>query len=253
MRFYGDYHVHSPFSHGKDPIKDSIKAAEKKGLKEIAITDHGFAHSLYAVKREQIPTMRAETEAFDSSVKTYLGIEANLMGYNGDIDINHEDMEKLDILIVGYHRFVTGAFLDFSLPNLFSAYTHIGIDKVRVRNTDAIIKAVERFPIDIISHPGADFPIDITAVAEACAHFGTFLELNGKRILSDEDALRVLETPAVFIASSDAHGADRVGDFFAAEALIKRLSIPEDRIANLGKLPVFRKGIRRAENGAEDK
>lgn len=243
MKFYGDYHTHTTYSHGKGSIRENIAEAEKKGLKELAITDHGFSHSLYAVKREQMPIMKKEIDSVESEVKTYLGIEANLTDYNGDIDIRLDEINALDILIVGYHRFVSGSILDFSLPNLFSAYTGIGKEKQRARNTEAIIKAVERFPIDIISHPGADFPLDIKALAEACAHFGTFLELNRKRMLSDEDVLRAMDTDVMFIASSDAHEADKLGDFYAVEALIKRLSLPAERIANLEKLPKFRNKI----------
>ena len=201
MDFLGDYHTHTPYSHGKSTVRENISAAEKKGLRELAITDHGFSHALYAVKRDRLPKMRAEIDAVESSVKTYLGIEANLMGYNGEIDITDEDLAELDILIVGYHRFVSKAFLDFSLPNLFSVYTHIGRGQTIKRNTDALIKAVEKYPIDIISHPGADFPIDIVEVARACAATGTFLELNRKRMLSDEDVLRVLDTSVTLIAS----------------------------------------------------
>ncbi len=247
MRFLGDYHTHSPFSHGKSPISESILCAEKRGLKEIAVTDHGFSHSLYAVKREDIPVMRAQTTQYVGDVKVFLGIEANLMSYDGDIDIRLDEINNLDLLIVGYHRFVSGGFLRFSLPNLLSVYTHIGKKKRAVRNTEALVKAIERYPIDIISHPAADFPVDITEVAKACAHFGTYLELNRKRMLSDDDVMKVLDTEAMFIASSDAHSADKVGDFAVAESLIRRLDIPYERVANLEKLPVFRGGrIRRA-------
>ena len=36
-----DYHTHTTFSHGKGSIEDNVKEAVKKGLKAIAITDHG--------------------------------------------------------------------------------------------------------------------------------------------------------------------------------------------------------------------
>lgn len=242
MRFFGDYHTHSPYSHGKSEIKENIAAAEKEGLKEIAITDHGFSHALYAVKREDIPVMRREINDVASDVKVYLGIEANLLNAKGDIDIRLDEIFDLDVLILGYHRFVKGGFAGFSLPNLLTCYTHIGLSKRRVVNTDALARAVEKYPIDIISHPGADFPIDITEIAEVCAHFGTFLELNRKRMISDDDMRKALATDVKFIASSDAHSADKVGDFTVAEELIKRLDVPFDRIANLEKFPVFRSG-----------
>lgn len=42
MEILGDYHTHTVFSHGHGSIEDNVKAAIKMGLKEIAITDHGF-------------------------------------------------------------------------------------------------------------------------------------------------------------------------------------------------------------------
>ena len=36
-----DYHTHTIFSHGKGTIADNVEAARSKGLKGIAITDHG--------------------------------------------------------------------------------------------------------------------------------------------------------------------------------------------------------------------
>ena len=47
MDFYGDYHTHSPFSHGKATIAENAAEAAAKGFKEIAVTDHGFRHVMY--------------------------------------------------------------------------------------------------------------------------------------------------------------------------------------------------------------
>ena len=44
MKFYGDYHTHSVYSDGRAKISDAALYAAKIGLKELAITDHGFAN-----------------------------------------------------------------------------------------------------------------------------------------------------------------------------------------------------------------
>ena len=49
MLLYGDYHTHTIYSHGKGDIIDNARVASKKGLKQLAITDHGFDNKLYNV------------------------------------------------------------------------------------------------------------------------------------------------------------------------------------------------------------
>ena len=49
---FADYHTHTLYSHGKGTIQQNVEAAQRKGLKEIAITDHGPGHILYGVKRK---------------------------------------------------------------------------------------------------------------------------------------------------------------------------------------------------------
>ena len=58
-RMIADYHTHTIFSHGKGTIEDNVQSAISKGLKEIAISDHGPGHLTYGVKRNSVPVMRA--------------------------------------------------------------------------------------------------------------------------------------------------------------------------------------------------
>ena len=61
-KMIADYHTHTIFSHGKGTIEDNVDWAIKKGLKEIAISDHGPGHLTYGVKRHSIPVMREEID-----------------------------------------------------------------------------------------------------------------------------------------------------------------------------------------------
>ncbi len=63
MILYGDYHTHTIYSrhnHGKGTVLQNATVAAEKGLKQIAITDHGFNHKLYGVRRKDIPQVRED-------------------------------------------------------------------------------------------------------------------------------------------------------------------------------------------------
>lgn len=258
MAFWGDYHTHTVHSHGKGTIEDNVVAAINKGLKEIAITDHGFKHLLYNVKRSKWDAIRAEADEVRQKypqINIYLGLETNLNSGYGNIDIKPSDMDKLDLVVCGYHRFVASMsvpdFFRFHIPNLWSDMWGKSAKKLIVKNTDAYISAIEKFDIDIVSHMNYGAEVDCKEVAKACAHFGTYVELNGKRVnIPDKDIEAIAQTGAEFICDSDAHSADRVGDMSIGQSVIERLSLPYEKIANWERLPLFR-SRRKKEKNAE--
>ena len=60
MKLIYDLHTHTVFSHGKGTIEENVKVAKQKGLTKIAITDHGFEHFYFAVKRKNLSFMKSE-------------------------------------------------------------------------------------------------------------------------------------------------------------------------------------------------
>lgn len=42
------------------------------------------------------------------NIKVYAGLESNLLGLDGRVDILEEDYEWLDVLVCGYHKFTRG-------------------------------------------------------------------------------------------------------------------------------------------------
>ncbi len=248
MPVLGDYHTHTVFSHGHGSIEDNVKAAIGCGLKEIAITDHGFYHDFYGVRRMDLSSMIDEVKrlrALYPQIKIYLGLETNLVDSTGRVDIDESDYEWMDIMICGYHKCTNatniGEFFGFNLPNFVSGLTKFSSKQI-VRNTDAYIKALERYKIDIISHPNYGIKTDVKEIAKAAAHYGTLLELNGKKVsLTDDEIFSILETGVNLIIDSDAHSPEKVGYFGVPLSYVNRLNIPVDRIANFDKIPSFRR------------
>jgi len=245
---WGDYHTHSVFSHGKATIEQIVIRAVKLGLKEIAVTDHGFRHFAYNVRRIDWPLICKEVVFLRKKypqIKLLLGLETNFNSFDGSLDIKPYDSRVLDVTLAGYHKLVLpGKMSDifkFFIPNFWASTRNKFSAKSIARNTDAYLKGIEAYDIDIITHPNYGIKVDIAEVAKACTHFGTFFELNGRRIkMSDNELESAADTGVTFILNSDAHDLGRIANVELPLTAIKRVGIPYDKIANWDKLPDFR-------------
>lgn len=246
MTIWGDYHTHTVFSHGKGSMEESVVSAISLGLKEIAITDHGFGHAFYNVRKKDYDVMINERDRLRKKypqINIYLGLETNLLGFDGNIDITLEQIKKLDIFICGYHKLVNSSIKDlfsFKIPNLLVGSTSKNNVKRKVKNTDAFIKAIEKYDIDIISHPGYGIDVYPDKIAEAAVKKDTLIELNGKRVsMSIEEIENVAKTGVKFIINSDAHSPNRIGEVSLPINKAKEAGISSQQIANVDKLPLF--------------
>lgn len=243
MKLYGDYHTHTVYSHGTGTIRDNVEVAIKKGLKEIAICDHGPGHYLYGVKRHNIPIMRKEIDKLneeykDKGIKILLGVEANITGFDGNIDMNEDLIKLTDILLLGYHYGVTPssfkATLGLYIMNPITKFLPVGRKKALELNTDAFIKAINKYPISFITHPGSKAKVDIRQLARAAGKVGTALEINSKHSqLSVENIRIAMEEDVDFVVNSDAHSSDDVGEVATALDRAKAAGLQFSRIKNI--------------------
>jgi len=216
-------------------------------LKQIAITDHGFNHEFFGIKRKQIPQLQEDilNAKEITGVDILLGVEANIISLDGDIDVKEEDYEFLDILAMGYHRLVkTPTLKDKFLLNWANGFDKIfKPSKERInRNTTAFLKTLDKYPLDVITHLNYGFETDTIAIAKMAKQKGVLLELNGKRINFTEEEIDIMVSEGVkFIVSSDAHRPERVGEVNNAMNLIYRKNIPLSQVVNVDKLPKFHK------------
>lgn len=239
----GDYHTHTIYSHGSGSVDENVAAAAAAGLKEIAITDHGFSHMFYNIRKSDFKYFLQDVEEARikyPEIKIYSGVEANFVGDDGEVDLPDKARERLDIAVCGYHKTAARGFFGFftwTLPRILPGRNSA---KMLVKNTDAYIAAMDKYKIDIISHPCYGARIDLKAVGEVACELGVFLELNGKRInMTDDEILMLKEMGCTFICNSDAHSPSRVGEVTKPMAVAERLDL-YGSIANWDKLPVFR-------------
>lgn len=249
MILTSDYHTHTVFSHGKGKIIDNALIAKDKGLKQLGISDHGFAHPAFGLTKKKLPAARKECDGAtkQTGVTVYLGIESNIIGTDGTCDLKSKYYDYFDIFLAGIHKFVMYKPLSvftLSIPNLYHTY----IDKkhvsewVKKQDTKTYINVIKNNPVDVITHLNFCAFANAKEVAKACADYGTYLELNSKKVhLTDKEIEDVLSTDCRFLIDSDAHTPDRVGEFSLVKKMIERTGFPLDRIDNIdGRLPMFR-------------
>ena len=255
MALVADYHTHTKYSrknHGKGTIEENVRVAYEKGLRQIAITDHGFNQKMFGVRRTDIPKIKKEiadaTECYP--IEVLLGVEANIISSFGDLDIVPEDYENLDILLCGFHRSVKSVSAKqhrkFILKNIFCEIFHHTSKKQKERNTNAYINAMRKYDIDILTHLNHVCKVDIEKVARVAKETNTYIELNGKRLgLTDSEILKCYEIGCKFVVNSDAHRPSRVGDCHLGLEAALRLRLPDSCIANYNNIINLKKDKRK--------
>ncbi len=242
MRLIADYHTHTIYSHGKGRIEDNIQAAINQGLEIVGIADHGPEHLLYGVNPFYYPMIREEIDELNQKyqyygIKVLFGVEANIISFDGTIDVTEIDLEYLDYVLLGYHYFVNME----TKKDTYHWYVKNNLHEKGIKQknhesllTDALILAMKKYPIKAITHPGAKVSIDLEKLADAAYEHDVLLEINEKnRELSTESLLKIKDKSVNFLMSSDAHRPLDVGKVDKCMARIEKAGIDVDKIENL--------------------
>ncbi len=224
MKFVLDVHCHTIASgHAYSTIDEIAGEAAGKGLKMIAITDHGpaipnGAHPYHFYNMIVLPE-------YIKGVRILRGIESNIIDLNGRIDVPDDLLQKMELRIASLH------------PPCINPGT-------KAEHTDALAAICKNPLIDVIGHPGdSRFDFDILTVVRAAGETGTLLEINNSSLTpisyrpgSRVNIIKILEicrkegVPVVL--GSDAHYAGDIGNFCEVEKLIAETNFPEELILN---------------------
>lgn len=247
----GDYHTHTIYSsgfrkkgtHAIGTIEDNAKAALAKGLRTVVISEHGPGHYLYGVKRDNIPKMKEEIKRLNEKyvpqgLTILLGVEANLISLDGRLDVDDRFIKQIDILLMGYHYGATPYSLKDGLGlyvyNPISKILKINRDKVIKANTEAYLKALDNYKIDIITHPGSKARVEIVELAKKAAKVGTALEISSKHSELSIKSLNLLKNVDVeYYINSDAHKPEDVGKLETGIKKAEEAKVPIYKIRNI--------------------
>jgi putative hydrolase len=240
VKFFGDYHMHTVYSDGRGTIEEMVIAAEECGLKEMGIADHGPANIGTGVKNEraflQIKEELRAVQLDNPSIRTFVGVEANILNTKGDLDVNPSIIAQLDYLLVGLHPYIraknineAGWIINNQVVKLISPL------KTRVinNNTKALTEAIYKYDVKAITHPGLKMPIDIPEVARACLKCDTAWEINtGHQFPSYREVVEAARLGVDFIVNSDAHYPKTVGNLDYGSMVLEKAGISLKRVKN---------------------
>ncbi|MDC7235245.1 MAG: phosphatase [Spirochaetales bacterium] len=219
-----DTHTHSIASgHAYSSLEEMARAAFDKGLGGFVLTDHspgmpGGAHLYHFYNLRVLPRTI-------HGVSVFLGAEANIINYDGEIDLEDDVLNCLELVIASFH---------IPTCSIGSAEEH----------TSALLGAMQNHHVKVIGHPDDDrYPFDVQAVVRAAGETKTLLEMNntslsprGFRVGSRGNYIKLLnecrKQGVMITLGSDAHYSSRVGECDYSEALLKELNFPEELIAN---------------------
>ncbi|MBD3379426.1 MAG: DNA polymerase/3'-5' exonuclease PolX [Candidatus Omnitrophica bacterium] len=193
----GDLHLHTSETDGRAGLEEVMSAAEERGYKYIAITDHSqnvrIANGMDKKRLlRHLERIRKAAEKF-KGLEVLAGCEVDMLE-NGKLDFGDEVLRELDIVIAAVHS-------KFNLD--------------RKKQTDRYLRAMDNRFVNIIAHPSGRLitsrkalDLDLEKVFRKAAENRVFLEVNthGQRIdLNDVNCRRAVELGAGVAINTDAH------------------------------------------------
>ncbi|MFL0249055.1 phosphatase [Clostridium neuense] len=230
MKYIVDLHTHSIVSgHAFTTLFENIKQAGLNGIKVLGTSEHGpnmpgGPHIFYfGNMKKNIPR-----ELY--GVTILRGCEANIIDYEGNIDLPEETQEKLDYIIASLHDVcITPGTIE--------------------ENTRAVLKVMDNERIDILGHLGNPaFPINKEAVVKKAKEANVIIEINngsltGSREGSKENCIEIAKlckkNGVKVILSTDAHISLKIGKFEKAQEIVERVNMPEELIINNKESKIF--------------
>ncbi len=209
----GDLHLHSEWSDGNAAIEEMRAAAEAKGYRYIAITDHSPALKIaggLSPERllRQVELIRELNR--EKGCRILAGSEVDIHT-DGSLDLPDEILEQLDLVI---------------------ASVHSNFRQSRSEMTARICRAMEHPAVHLIGHPtgrllGSRGPyrVDLERLLEKAAETGTALEINAspQRLDLSEKYLGPARRKGVRLAvNTDAHSTATMADMIYGVTAARR-------------------------------
>ena len=238
----GDLHMHTTATDGEDTLADMVRAAVARGLRYIAITDHGQRVTMArGLDRKRLLHQWGEIDRLNESLAAsgppplvvLKGIEVDMLE-KGGLDLPDDVLEQADWVV---------------------ASLHYGQSQPRERVTARIVEALENPNVDVIGHPTGRlinrrpaYDVDIEAIIETAARTGTFLEINAnpwRLDLDDRHAAAAKRAGVRLVISTDAHSTHGLDVMRCGVLQARRAGLTAADVVNTRTLAGLKKLMKR--------
>jgi putative hydrolase len=222
MKYALDVHTHTIASgHAYSTLMENAKAASEKGIKVLGTTEHGITmpHSPHIWYFNNYKVLPREIYG----VTMLYGTEANIIDYDGNLDMEDITLDKMDIVIGSVHDQV---------------YKVGTVEE----NTRAFINVIENGKVNIIGHLGnPGVPVDFEKIVKCAKENDVLIEINNSSFTTSrvgsysncrEIALLCKKYNNNLIINSDAHFCTLIGEFTQAIHMLESIDFPEKFIIN---------------------
>ncbi len=232
----GDVHMHTVETDGRNTIEEMAEAAQARGYKYMAITDHSknlaMANGLDDARAlKHIERIRAVGKNM-KGIRVFAGIEVDILG-DGTLDLSDEVLAQMDIVIVSVH-------------SLFS--------QDRETMTRRLVRAIENPNTSIVGHPTGRlllrrdaYQLDIEAVIAAAAKNRVAMELNAypDRLDLSEVHLRLAKQHGVkIVINTDSHHTSHMEKMRYGIMQARRAWLTKDDVLNTLPVAEFAKAMK---------
>ena len=234
----GDLHTHTNLTDGVSTLEEMLAAAQARGLKYYAVTDHAKNLPMQRMTDAKMVKQREQLKAMTAGRMTLLhGTELNI-DPDGGVDWDADFLSAFDVCV---------------------ASVHSHFNQSAVEMTRRFVRACENPYVHIIGHPttrqiGRRPPVDADwdAVFEAAAATGTALEINShpdRLDLPDELIWRARHHGVKFAINTDSHSTFHLGHLRFGVAQAQRAWLTPDDVITTWPLARLRTFLRAKRKG----
>lgn len=220
----GDLHMHTTATDGQATLPEMVAAAQARGLKYIAITDHSkrvsMANGLDGVRLRK---QWAEIDKLNAQLKNFVilkGVECDILE-KGGMDLPDDVLAEADWVV---------------------ASIHYGQNQPREQITERVLGALENPYVAAIAHPTGrlinrrkPYEIDLDAVYKAAVKNRKLLELNSNpaRLDLDDVACAAAKTYGIpIVINTDAHSTEGLDVIRYGILQARRAGLTKEDVAN---------------------
>jgi len=234
----GDVHMHTVETDGRNSIEEMAAAAQARGYKYMAITDHSknlaFANGLDDARAlVHIQRIRDASDRMNG-IRIFAGIEVDILG-DGTLDLSDDVLSQMDVVIASVHS-------QFSLD--------------RETMTERLLKAIENPNTSILGHPTGrqllrrdEYAFDIDSILKSAARHKVAMELNAypdRLDLSDVHLRQAREHGVKIVINTDSHHTSHLDKIRYGILQARRAWLTKDDVLNTLPVVEFAKAMKHA-------